>query len=109
MRRIPWECCAECRHFAVGQHYTGRFRGAGCEHSRSTEIFLARLDDDSGRHFVPIAVLERNLDGMEAVKLNVFHWHLSENQGFRVESQKYPKLHELGSDGLYYTQEEIRA
>lgn len=63
---------------------------------------------DSGRHFMPVAVLERNLDGMEAVKLNVFHWHLSENQGFRVESQKYPKLHELGSDGLYYTQEEIR-
>jgi len=63
---------------------------------------------DSGRHFMPVAVLERNLDGMEAVKLNVFHWHLSENQGFRAESQKYPKLHELGSDGLYYTQEEIR-
>src|SRR5271157_1385920 len=62
---------------------------------------------DSGRHFTPIAVLERNLDGMEAVKLNVLHWHLSENQGFRVESHKYPKLHELGSDGLYYTQEEI--
>jgi len=63
---------------------------------------------DSGRHFTPIAVLERNLDGMEAVKLNVLHWHLSENQGFRVESHKYPKLHELGSDGLYYTQDEIR-
>jgi hexosaminidase len=63
---------------------------------------------DSARHCMPIAVLERNLDGMEAVKLNVFHWHLSEDQGFRVESQKYPKLHELGSDGLYYTQEEIR-
>jgi hexosaminidase len=63
---------------------------------------------DSGRHFMPITVLEHNLDGMETVKLNVFHWHLSENQGFRVESQKYPKLHELGSDGLYYTQEEIR-
>jgi hexosaminidase len=63
---------------------------------------------DSGRHFMPIAALERNLDGMEAVKMNVFHWHLSENQGFRVESQKYPKLHELGSDGLYYTQTEIR-
>jgi hexosaminidase len=45
---------------------------------------------------------------MEAVKLNVFHWHLSENQGFRVESHKYPKLHEMGSDGLYYTQDEIR-
>jgi hexosaminidase len=63
---------------------------------------------DSARHFTPLAVLERNLDGMEAVKLNVFHWHLSENQGFRVESHKYPKLHELGSDGLYYTQDEIR-
>jgi hexosaminidase len=63
---------------------------------------------DSGRHFMPMEVLKRNLDGMEAVKMNVFHWHLSENQGFRVESKKFPKLHELGSDGLYYTQEEIR-
>ncbi len=45
---------------------------------------------------------------MEAVKMNVFHWHLSENQGFRVESKKYPRLHQLGSDALYYTQEEIR-
>jgi hexosaminidase len=40
--------------------------------------------------------------------MNVFHWHLSENQGFRVESKKFPKLQELGSDGLYYTQDEIR-
>ncbi len=63
---------------------------------------------DSGRHYTPLAVLERNLDGLEAVKLNVFHWHLSENQGFRVESHKYPKLHGMGSDGLYYTQDEIR-
>jgi hexosaminidase len=62
---------------------------------------------DSGRHFIPLDVLKRNLDGMEAVKMNVFHWHLSENQGFRVESKKFPKLHEKGSDGLYYTQEEI--
>lgn len=71
-------------------------------------FFWRGLMIDSGRHFMPIAVLERNVNGMEAVKLNVFHWHLSENQGFRVESQKYPKLHELGSDGLYYTQEQIR-
>jgi hexosaminidase len=63
---------------------------------------------DSARHFIPLDVIRRNLDGMEAVKMNVFHWHLSENQGFRVESKKYPKLHELGSDGLYYTQGEIR-
>src|SRR5467141_2769278 len=63
---------------------------------------------DSARHFIPLDVIQRNLDGMEAVKMNVFHWHLSENQGFRIESKRFPKLHELGSDGLYYTQEEIR-
>ncbi len=63
---------------------------------------------DSGRHFIPLDVLYRNIDGMEAVKMNVFHWHLSENQGFRVESKKFPKLQELGSDGFFYTQEEVR-
>src|SRR5690348_1694417 len=63
---------------------------------------------DSARHFTPLEVIRRNLDGMEAVKLNVFHWHLTDNQGFRVESKKFPKLHESGSNGQYYTQEEIR-
>jgi hexosaminidase len=62
---------------------------------------------DSARHFIPLDVLRRNIDGLEAVKMNVFHWHLSENQGFRVESKKFSKLHEMGSDGLYYTQDEI--
>ena len=63
---------------------------------------------DVSRHFIPLGVLKRNLDGMAAAKLNVFHWHLSDNQGFRVESKKFPKLHELGSDGFYYTQGEVR-
>ena len=63
---------------------------------------------DVCRHWMPVAVVKRNLDAMAAVKLNVFHWHLSEDQGFRVESKRYPKLQELGSDGLYYTQAEIR-
>jgi hexosaminidase len=63
---------------------------------------------DVGRHFMPIEVIKRNLDGMAAVKMNVFHWHLSENQGFRVESKRFPKLQEVGSDGLYYTQEQVR-
>jgi hexosaminidase len=63
---------------------------------------------DVSRHFIPLGVLKRNLDGMAAVKLNVFHWHLSDNQGFRVESKKFSKLQELGSDGLYYTQDEVR-
>jgi hexosaminidase len=63
---------------------------------------------DAGRHFMPVELVKRNLDGMAAVKMNVFHWHLSENQGFRVESKRFPKLQEMGSDGLYYTQEQVR-
>jgi len=63
---------------------------------------------DSARHFIPLDVIQRNLDGLEAVKMNVFHWHLSDNEGFRVESKKFPKLQENGSDGQFYTQEEIR-
>jgi hexosaminidase len=63
---------------------------------------------DCARHFIPVPVLKRNLDGMEAVKMNVFHWHLSDNQGFRLESHRFPKLTSEGSDGLFYTQEEVR-
>lgn len=63
---------------------------------------------DVSRHFIPIDVLKRNLDAMAAVKLNVMHWHLSDDQGFRVESKKFPKLTGMGSDGMYYTQDEIR-
>ncbi len=63
---------------------------------------------DVSRHFIPIPVIERDLDGMEAVKLNVFHWHLSDDQGFRAESKKFPLLQNNGSDGLYYTQDQIR-
>lgn len=63
---------------------------------------------DVARHYQPIEVLKRNLDGMAAVKMNVFHWHLTEDQGFRVESKKFPKLHTLGSDGLFYTQDQVR-
>ncbi|MBW4025960.1 MAG: family 20 glycosylhydrolase [Acidobacteria bacterium] len=62
---------------------------------------------DSSRHFIPIPVIERDLDGMEAVKLNVFHWHISDDQGFRAESRVFPLLQNKGSDGLYYTQTQI--
>ncbi len=63
---------------------------------------------DVGRHFQPVEVILRNLDAMAAVKMNVLHLHLTEDQGFRVESKVFPKLHELGSDGLYFTQAQIR-
>ena len=63
---------------------------------------------DVGRHFQPVEVIKRNLDGMAAVKMNVLHLHLTEDQGFRVESKAFSKLHELGSDGMYFTQAQIR-
>jgi len=63
---------------------------------------------DVGRHWMPVAVVERNLDAMAAVKLNVLHWHLSDDQGFRVESKLFPKLQRFGSDGNFYTQDQIR-
>ena len=55
---------------------------------------------DVSRHWMPLAVVERNLDAMAAVKLNVFHWHLSDDQGFRVESKRFPKLQEIGPTAI---------
>jgi hexosaminidase len=63
---------------------------------------------DVSRHFIPLDVIQRNIDAMAAVKLNVLHLHLSDDQGFRIESKRFPKLQEFGSDGLYFTQEQIR-
>ena len=63
---------------------------------------------DACRHFMPINVIKRNLGGMAAVKLNVLHWHLSDDQGFRVECKTFPRLTGMGSDGLFYTQAQIR-
>ncbi|WP_206486245.1 family 20 glycosylhydrolase [Thalassotalea sp. G2M2-11] len=63
---------------------------------------------DSVRHFIPISAIKRQLDGMVAAKLNVFHWYLTGDQGWRIESTRYPKLHQLASDGLYYTQAQIK-
>jgi len=62
---------------------------------------------DVSRHWMPKDVVIRTLDAMATVKMNVFHWHLSDDQGFRVESKVFPKLHEVASNGKYYTQDEI--
>lgn len=66
------------------------------------------LSFDVSRHFMSVADVKRTLDGMAAVKLNVLHWHLSDDEGFRVESQRFPKLQQLASDGMFYTQAQIR-
>ncbi len=51
---------------------------------------------DVGRHFMPREMILKHLDLMALHKLNVFHWHLTEDQGWRIEIKKYPKLTEVG-------------
>ncbi|HSC68413.1 MAG TPA: family 20 glycosylhydrolase [Cellvibrio sp.] len=63
---------------------------------------------DTSRHFFSIATIKRQIDAMAAAKYNIFHWHLTDDQGWRLESKRYPKLHKLASDGEYYTRKQIR-
>ena len=85
---------------------------------------------DEGRHFFGTEEVKRYLDILEVHKINTFHWHLTEDQGWRVEIKKYPKLTEIGSirketlvghlstsktydgtpygEGMWYTQDQIR-
>jgi hexosaminidase len=83
---------------------------------------------DVGRHFFPVSFLKRYIDLLAAYKMNVFHWHLTEDQGWRLEIRGYPRLTEVGScraetileknfnpyvgDGIeycgFYTQDEAR-
>ncbi len=86
---------ASCRLPAVRIDDSPRFRWRG-------------LMIDVSRHFEPVSVIKRNIDGMAMVKLNVFHWHLSDDQGFRAESRRFPKLTGMGSGGQFYTRDEMR-
>lgn len=63
---------------------------------------------DSARHFLPLDDIKRQIDGMAAAKLNVLHWHLTDDQGWRFASTRYPKLQEKASDGLYYTPAQMK-
>ncbi|MBQ7194820.1 MAG: beta-N-acetylhexosaminidase [Bacteroidales bacterium] len=81
---------------------------------------------DSGRHFWSIEEVKKILDAMEIYKMNRFHWHLTEDQGWRIEIKKYPRLTEVGAYrrgtmigrdfkscdniryGGYYTQDQLR-
>lgn len=76
--------------------------------SDSPRFIWRGLMIDAARHFQPVDVIKRNLDAMASVKMNVFHWHLADDQGWRIEMKKHPKLNELATDGSYYTQEEIK-
>ncbi|GAB2966281.1 hypothetical protein GCM10027048_40660 [Hymenobacter coalescens] len=64
---------------------------------------------DAARHFMPVNLIKRNLDAMAAVKLNVLHWHLSDDQAFRVESKVFPRLHRAGNTTPgFYTAAQIQ-
>ena len=69
---------------------------------------------DTGRNFRDIELLKRDIDLMSAYKLNVFHWHLTDNPAWRIESHAYPELndakyHPKGRDeGKFYTYDQIR-
>lgn len=62
---------------------------------------------DTSRHFMQKEHVLRLLDCMEVAKLNVLHFHLANDQGFRMECEAFPKLHEEGSEGAYYTKEDM--
>lgn len=61
---------------------------------------------DCARHFFDVDAVKKIIDALSIAKMNVLHWHLADDQGFRIESRKFPKLMEVSGD--YYTQEEIR-
>jgi hexosaminidase len=52
---------------------------------------------DVSRHFMPLEFIKKFIDLMALHKLNVFHWHLTDDQGWRLESKKYPRLTEIGA------------
>ncbi|MGO8816600.1 MAG: beta-N-acetylhexosaminidase [Terriglobia bacterium] len=84
------------------------FRAPAVKISDTPRFAWRGLMLDVARHFLTVDTLKRNLDAMELVKMNVLELHLSDAEGFRVESKVYPKLQQLGSSGEYYTQKEVR-
>jgi hexosaminidase len=92
------------------------------------QIPAVRIDDvpayawrgamlDVARHFFPVEYVEKQIDLMSYYKLNVFHWHLTDDQGWRIQIERYPKLTDVGAwrteaDGSryggFYTQAQIR-
>ncbi|MUK77180.1 family 20 glycosylhydrolase [Aliivibrio fischeri] len=63
---------------------------------------------DSSRHFVTVDTIKRQIDGFASAKMNVFHWHLWDDQAIRIQIESYPKLWEKTADGDFYTKEEIK-
>ncbi|HJR14683.1 MAG TPA: family 20 glycosylhydrolase [Rhodanobacteraceae bacterium] len=72
---------------------------------------------DTARHFYPVSFIKQQIDLMSYYKFDVFHWHLTDDQGWRIQVKRYPKLTSVGAwrtdadgnrDGGFYTQSQIR-
>ena len=101
---------------------------AACEIKDQPRFGYRGMHLDVGRHFMPVEFVKKYIDLMSQYKFNYFHWHLTEDQGWRIEIKKYPKLTEIGSkrpetmkeknfspyvgDGVphsgFYTQEQVK-
>lgn len=92
----------------LGHAENGQLVFPHCQIEDSPRFKWRGLNLDVSRHFLPLALVKRMVDGMSRVKLNVLHLGLSNNQGFRVESRSFPHLHKVASNGDYYTQNEMR-
>jgi hypothetical protein len=81
---------------------------AGCTIVDWPAFAIRGFMQDVGRNFMPLPLLKEQIDVMAAYKFNVFHLHLTDNPGWRLESKKYPQLHAASSmsrwPGKYYTQ-----
>jgi len=53
---------------------------------------------DTARHYIPIPILKKQIDSMAYNKLNVFHWHIVDDQSFPFEMKKYPNITKNGMD-----------
>ena len=62
---------------------------------------------DPARNFISMSYLKRTVGIMADYKYNVLHLHLTDDQGWRFESRKHPRLHEVGGDGVYYTRRQL--
>ncbi|END2486645.1 family 20 glycosylhydrolase [Vibrio vulnificus] len=63
---------------------------------------------DTARHYIELPVILRQLDAMASAKMNVFHWHIWDDQGIRIQLENYPRLWQATADGDFYSKDEIR-
>lgn len=112
----------------IPAEFKGKTKLAAVEIADEPRFSYRGMHLDVGRHFMPVSFVKKYIDLMAQYKFNQFHWHLTEDQGWRIEIKKYPRLTEIGSkrkeshtgryspvfkgDGVpvegFYTQEQIR-